>query len=179
MVVCLVGLGGEAAFAQELVEAVKSVYGVEARIVEEIPLDKASFSESRKQYDAEKLLNYLTGCALSDWEKYEDCSKLLGIVSKDMFVQGMNFVFGLAVLNGKTGLVSIARLDPRFYGKKEDEKKIGERAVKEVLHELGHLLGLSHCENKECVMSFSNSINEVDEKKPELCPECRGKLSAV
>jgi len=51
-----------------------------------------------------------------------------------------------------------------------------ERALKEAVHELGHLLGLPHCDNPRCIMFFSNTLADTDRKGPGFCPACRGKL---
>jgi archaemetzincin len=42
-----------------------------------------------------------------------------------------------------------------------DTSHFGQRLVKEAVHELGHAFGLNHCENIECVMHFSNSLQNI------------------
>lgn len=37
-----------------------------------------------------------------------------------------------------------------------------ERTVKEAVHEIGHLKGLSHCPDSGCVMHFSNSLRDSE-----------------
>ena len=49
------------------------------------------------------------------------------------------------------------------------------RLKKEIYHEFGHVCGLSHCK-PPCVMSFSNSIKEVDRKSEFYCEKCLRKL---
>ncbi len=63
-----------------------------------------------------------------------------------------------------------------FYGLPSNPQLFKERALKEAIHELGHLLGLGHCPNPACVMFFSNSLGDTDRKGPGLCPECRRRL---
>jgi archaemetzincin len=46
------------------------------------------------------------------------------------------------------------------------------RAMKEIFHELGHAVGLGHCENSRCVMRFSNSLVEADIREEYLCAVC-------
>jgi archaemetzincin len=47
------------------------------------------------------------------------------------------------------------------------------RCEKEAAHELGHAFGLLHCQSYECVMHFSNSIEQVDLKHHMFCMECQ------
>jgi len=156
---------------RELMAAVKKEFGAEV-IRDTLDLGATrSFRKERKQYDAEVLL-----AEFSRFRPFAD--KTLYIFREDMFVHGLSFVFGLA--SGDSAIVSTARLDPRFYGKVEDQHAAGElfkeRLVKEALHELGHSFGLPHCENKKCAMVFSNSIAAVDFKGAELCEGCRKAL---
>ena len=47
--------------------------------------------------------------------------------------------------------------------KREQEKArfISAKDTKEVVHELGHLFKLSHCDKRYCVMHFSNSLKDT------------------
>jgi archaemetzincin len=98
----------------------------------------------------------------------------LALVNADLYVPKLNFIFGLAEFDGNA-LVALPRLSPTFYGYPENEKLYYKRITKEVLHELGHVLGLRHCHNR-CVMRFSNSLSDTDEKPVEFCPSCLKKL---
>ena len=97
---------------------------------------------------------------------------LLWVVAGDAYAPGLNFVFGEALLAGGAAVVYTARLHQSFYGLPEDGQLYLERLLKESLHELGHALGLGHCSHPRCVMRFSNSILEVDEKAPAYCRRC-------
>lgn len=99
--------------------------------------------------------------------KKENADYGLGISSKDLFVPGLNFVFGLASQFQRACAISLARLIDK------DKNLYVERAVKEAVHELYHTMGLKHCVNSRCVMCFSNSIYEVDKKGKELCSRCK------
>lgn len=92
--------------------------------------------------------------------------KTLIITDKDLGAVGLNFVFGQADLMKSIAVLSTARLKGL---------KFRERVVKETVHELGHLFFLEHCE-KPCVMSFSNSILDVDEKSSEFCDKCKQQI---
>lgn len=136
--------------------------------VQEIRISENSYDKSRKQYNAEVLLDEISRMGIPG-----DKAILILREDRDIYVPEMNFVFGLA--GDKYALVSLARLDPRFYGGKDGDV-LKERMIKEVTHELGHTFGLLHCENPECVMSFSNSIVGVNRKSPDFCEKCKEKL---
>ena len=60
--------------------------------------------------------------------------------------------------------------------KKENDKIFYGRIIKESVHELGHVFGLRHCENRKCVMHFSNSIEDTDIKTHVFCKNCKNIL---
>ena len=131
--------------------------------------DLAAFRWDRMQYRADHLL-------MSIVKHYSNLIKpytklLLAIVEGDGFVEGLNFVFGLAMPSMGAALVFTKRLQ---WNTNIEVYRL--RLLKESLHELGHLMGLEHCNNPRCVMSFSNSLIEVDRKEAEFCDECRLKL---
>ncbi|MGH7273362.1 MAG: hypothetical protein ACREIQ_02735, partial [Nitrospiria bacterium] len=59
-----------------------------------------------------------------------------------------------------------------FYGFPPDEALFYQRALKETVHGLGHTYGLRHCPDPACVMHFSNSLEDTDQKAWSFCPKC-------
>lgn len=97
----------------------------------------------------------------------------MGVTSYDLFVPGLNFVFGEARLPGRVGLISTYRLRP---SSNDADDLFRERVVKEAIHEIGHMVGLEHCSNTSCVMYFSNTLADTDEKGADLCGQCQSQL---
>lgn len=126
-----------------------------------------AYSPSRNQFDSLPLLE-----ALMEYSHSKGIDKLLGITSVDIYTENLNFIFGHAYVGGRACLVSIHRLDPKYYGKPSDNSLLLERTVKEAIHELGHSFGLGHCDDRRCVMVFSNNISEVDAKSKKFCHRC-------
>jgi archaemetzincin len=126
------------------------------------------YASERGQYDGAKILEKI--------ESGVDAEKGLIYTSVDLFIPIFTFVFGLAKLNGKLGIVSTSRLRPEFYGLPADENRLKERLIKESVHELGHLLNLRHCADYRCVMSSSNTADDLDVKGVAYCDSCRGLL---
>lgn len=137
--------------------------------LEEAPLNDfaMAYTPSRKQYHSTRLLLMLESI-IGDME----CRRALGIIESDMYVPGLNFVFGEARMPGKVGVISTARL------KTKDKGLFEARLLKEAVHELGHSYGLPHCENEQCVMFFSNTIQDTDRKGERFCPSCDRRLAS-
>ncbi len=95
---------------------------------------------------------------------------VVGVCGCDAYVEGLNFVFGLAMPALGAATVYTRRLVA------SRREQYVERIAKEVVHETGHLLGLQHCSDKGCVMSFSNSILDVDRKSYMFCDKCWRKV---
>ncbi|MEM3162395.1 MAG: archaemetzincin family Zn-dependent metalloprotease [Candidatus Bathyarchaeia archaeon] len=145
----------------------------ECRIIpEETPLPQEFFDAKRMQHRSDMILSLVHEFA----EKMENVHRVLGVVDVDIFVPGMNFVFGQAECPGKAAVISLWRLRPEFYGVQENMDTLVERGTKEAVHELGHTIGLEHCDNPFCVMYFSNSIFETDRKKSLFCWKCYVKI---
>ena len=62
--------------------------------------------------------------------------------------------------------------DNEYYGRHTNDEDLIERIAKEGSHELGHIYGLSHCSNHECIMFNPHTLDELDGKKEEFCPGC-------
>jgi archaemetzincin len=46
--------------------------------------------------------------------------------------------------------------------------------IKEAVHEVGHTLNLTHCDDYRCVMASSHAVEWIDLKEEALCAACRG-----
>ena len=101
---------------------------------------------------------------------------VLLVVHQDLFRNGNSFVFGLARQQVGAAVVSTARLGNEYYGRQSNDDDLIDRITKEGAHEIGHLLGLAHCENRECIMFRPDTLDELDRKKKMLCPDCRERL---
>jgi len=130
-------------------------------------IPKEAYNPSRRQYYSTRILAKI----IDDVEKL-GADSVLGVTTFDLYVPGLNFVFGEAHCPGKVAIISLFRLNPEFYGQSADKQLFYERAVKEAVHEVGHTLGLVHCKNSSCVMFFSNSILDTDRKKSMFCEKC-------
>ena len=123
------------------------------------------YNPDRGQYDGGKII-----------EKFESKvqgEKALVFTDVDLFIPIFTFVFGLAKLNGRVGIISGHRLRPEFYGLPGNEQQFIDRVLKETVHEFGHLINLRHCNNYYCVMSSSNTADDLDIKNYTFCSSCK------
>jgi archaemetzincin len=105
-----------------------------------------------------------------------DALKLLAVTEKDLFIPVLTFVFGHAQLGGRVGVVSLARLRQEFYGLPQNREVFLERAVKEALHETGHMFGLVHCTDRGCAMALATNVRQIDSKQANFCAACMTRL---
>jgi archaemetzincin len=146
----------------------RSVYDSEVFVRPEQRLPSDALDERRDQYKAEAFIDLATRVSQSD--------TALAVTDADLFYRRRNYVFGLAYLDGRGCVVSTDRLRTSSDGG-VSQKPAGEvftdRVRKEVVHEVGHTLGLEHCDNSRCVMNFSPTVREVDIKEEHLCGTCQ------
>ena len=175
MIIQIVAVGKvQADMLRDLPPRIMESYGslVEnCQVTKMLSMPSSTYDLERKQYLADAVLKYVR-----DKTSPSEQEKVLGITKEDLYALGLNFVFGQAQCPGTVAIMSLCRLDPTFYGQKTDRELLLERGTKETVHELGHTFGLGHCTNPECVMSFSNSILDVDRKNSTFCETCRGRL---
>ncbi|MEM7813513.1 MAG: archaemetzincin family Zn-dependent metalloprotease [Candidatus Aenigmatarchaeota archaeon] len=135
---------------------------IKTRLLKAEKIPKAAFDKARGQYDALIVLQKI------------DRRGVLAVTAADIFEDGLNFVYGLGDREG-SAIVSTFRLRPEFYGEAKNEELLLKRLVKECMHEIGHTLGMKHCTRmvggKQCAMTFSESIHEVDAKSDRFCAE--------
>jgi archaemetzincin len=101
-----------------------------------------------------------------------DAARVLGVTECDLAIPLLTFLFGQAQIDGLVALVSLHRLRQEFYGMPPDESLLRERLAKEMLHEMGHSFGLTHCPKPSCAMSLSTHIEFVDAKRAGYCQAC-------
>ncbi|MFN8005801.1 MAG: archaemetzincin family Zn-dependent metalloprotease [Terriglobia bacterium] len=136
-------------------------------LLEKKILDPAdAYHAGRQQYFSTQLL----GMVLNSGG--DQTTKLLGVCEVDLFIPVLTFVFGEAQWKNRAALISTCRLRQGFYGLPEDMEKLYGRCEKEAVHELGHTFGLVHCSDYSCVMSHSNSVDQIDLKSNRFCPTC-------
>jgi archaemetzincin len=159
------------AVLSHLEEGLRREFGAEVVRRQEVMVPESAYGPERRQYLADAFVN------LAPPQGLNRQNLALLVTAADLYVPRLNFVFGLADTRRKAAVISLARLNPEFYGSRSNPALLNERALKEAVHELGHLLDLGHCSKPACIMFFSNTLADTDRKGPGFCPVCRKNLS--
>lgn len=150
-------------FAKQFESAIEKTFGM--KVVSKKMKFKCDAKHRKKQRNAECFLNFLEKVVFNSEYDF-----VLGITSKDIYEKDYLAVYGVSAIEKKSAVVSFFRL------KDKDKKLFFSRVLKESIHELGHLFGLEHCNNMECVMRCSEGIGDCDFKSEKFCYVCGKEL---
>ncbi len=134
-------------------------------------LDPAcAYHPERQQFHSSELLKRLMGLVRqNDW-------RYLAVTEVDLYIPILKYVFGEAQVGGPCAVVSTFRLSQEFYGLGRDDVLLRDRLLKESIHELGHTLGLRHCEDYQCAMASSHTVEWLDLRERSWCADCHAKV---
>lgn len=119
---------------------------------------------TRNQFDAARLIKALH-------EEEAGAPLRLGLLQEDLCLPILTYVFGESQLGGSVAVVSVHRLAAPGQG------LYYTRAAKIAVHEVGHLLGLEHCREIDCLMRFSKQLDQLDRLPLHFCTACDYEVS--
>ncbi len=132
-----------------------------------------AFHGERQQYHSSQILQRMQTFLTADsW-------RVLGVGAVDLYIPILTFVFGEAQMGGPCAVVSAHRLRQEFYGLAPDHGLFRNRLIKEAIHELGHTLSLTHCDDYRCVMASSHAVEWIDLKEGSLCSACQAAVAPM
>ncbi len=151
-----------------LKESIHSFYKKPTRTLPVAPFTDDLLAKSRTRYEANKILS-----------RFKSDKNIIIITEKDIAFRNRERksdewgIFGLGYRPGKTCVVSTFRLK-----RNADEEKYKIRIQKVCIHELGHNLGLNHCnKSMNCIMHAANgTISQVDREVLQFCESFKMKL---
>jgi archaemetzincin len=156
---------------KDLCPSIEEALRVSCRVLP-VRLDpEFAFHGERQQYHSSEILRRMQAFLTPDsW-------RMLGIGAVDMYIPILTFVFGEAQMGGPCAVVSAHRLRQEFYGLPSDRKLFRQRLVKEAVHEVGHTLQLTHCDDYRCAMASSHAVEWIDLKESALCRTCQSAVA--
>jgi archaemetzincin len=178
--------GEQRALLSTLKEYCEAFFQLPVRIEKPLPLSLArawmrpkrgshpGASAGEGQYNAGEIVDRVLAPCLP-----EDAAAYLGITMADLWADDLSYVFGLGSLEKRSGVYSLCRYDPRFWGhakRPQDAKLMLRRACRVLNHEVGHIFGLQHCVLYKCSMNGGNSLADMDATPLDYCPVCHRKL---
>jgi archaemetzincin len=159
-----------AGMLQCLAPALANVLRVPCEILPYALSPKFALHAERQQYHSSELLRRMQEHVRPvTW-------RVLGVAAVDLYIPILTFVFGEAQMGGPCAVVSAHRLRQEFYGLDADQGMLADRLLKESVHEIGHTLDLTHCEDYRCAMAPSHAVEWIDLKEGVLCPNCNSRV---
>jgi archaemetzincin len=156
---------------EELRDAVTTEFRMRSEILPAALDPEFAFHTERQQYHSTEVLARMRSFVSPDsW-------RLLGVTGVDLYIPILTFLFGEAQVGDTCAIVSFHRLQQEFYGLPPDPELLRQRLAKEAVHELGHTLELSHCEDYRCAMAPSHAVEWIDLKGTAFCAHCRARAA--
>ena len=152
--------------AERLGRELESELHLSATLAPDIVDPAFAFHPERGQYHSSEILAWLD-------KNPRGAGRVLALIEADLYIPILTFVFGEARLGPGPAVVSSYRLRQEFYGLPADNDLLSQRLLREAVHELGHTMGLRHCDDYECAMAGSPGVEWIDLKAPHLCDRCR------
>ena len=169
----LVGIGRtEKKLLSELCADLASLFRVPCAVLPQPLNPEFAFNPERQQFHSTAILARLAQSAPNDG------TAVLGVADVDLYIPILMFVFGEAQVARPCAVISCRRLRQEFYGLPPDAALLRQRLCKEAAHELGHTMGLRHCDDYQCAMAPSHSVDWMDLKLERYCDACAAQVAA-
>ncbi|MFT3841334.1 MAG: hypothetical protein QM723_30365 [Myxococcaceae bacterium] len=150
-------------------EAIEARVNAEVRVDPKRELPKEAWYAPRKRWRAEKLIEALKA------DPPKDAWKIVGLTEAEISTtKGDVYDWGIAGLGDINGPACVG--SALLYRKFSKTRAVLERRFADnVVHELGHTLGMPHCESDGCVMADAKGrpMQSADASDGDYCEVCR------
>lgn len=157
----------EYSYLEHVKKSINGFYGFEVVVRKKVELSDDLLSPSGKRYDALKIL-----------KKFRSKENILVVTEKDIITDKNGVrewgILGLGFRPGSVCVISTIRIK-----KNVSNQKFLDRLTKIAIHEIGHNLGLDHCNyDEKCLMNDARgTISQVDKETLTFCKNCRRVLN--
>lgn len=155
--------GTSAIMVKNLYERLKLIFP-DMTLQNPIEFPASAYYEPRNRYKADSLISFLS-------ENTQGRHISIGVTSKDISTSMPGIedwgVMGLSYMPGNACIISSFRLN---------RGNLSDQLFKVAIHELGHIQGLDHCENRSCFMRDAEEKNTTDQEKV-FCVKCKAFLT--
>jgi archaemetzincin len=151
---------------------IEEFYGFEVDVLNKGKMPSNAYYKPRSRYKANKVLDYLIAIKSNKYDK------VLALTNDDISAEVKGYkdwgVIGLAYLGNSACIVSTYRLGKQ----KVSSNTFKSRLAKASLHELGHTLGLPHCDKADyCFMNDAKGkVSTIDRAGLTLCDHCQKQI---
>ncbi|WP_299826001.1 zinc-dependent metalloprotease family protein [uncultured Pontibacter sp.] len=151
---------------------IEKFYGFEVDVLNRAKMPANAFYKPRSRYKASKVLDHLIATKSVEYDK------VIALSNDDISAKVKGYkdwgVIGLAYLGNSACIVSTYRLGKQ----KVSSDRFKSRLAKASLHELGHTLGLPHCDRTDyCFMNDAKGkVSTIDRANLTLCDYCQKQI---
>lgn len=143
---------------------IQAVLGLPTDITMPRPKPTYAYLSTRRQYDAVKILKKIAA-------EVDGAPIKLAIMPFDLCISILTYVYGESQLGGRAAVVSTNRLAHR------SQERTLNRIAKICIHEVGHIFGLEHCWEPDCLMRFSTQMEQLDRLPLHYCSACEYEMA--
>lgn len=144
---------------------IQAVLGLATDIGIPRPKPTYAYLSSRNQYNAVAILKIIAA-------EPKGAPLKLAITPVDLCIPILTYVYGESQLGGKAAVVSINRL-----AHLQSREQTYKRMAKISIHEVGHIFGLEHCWEPDCLMRFSKQLDQLDQLPLHFCSACEYEMA--
>ena len=142
--------------------------GITVKVDPPIKLLSDAFLLEGRQYDVNKLDEALY--AIYTRKYLGQVASLIGITNQDITTQGCNYLFAQSY--DRVCMISYARMREEFYSRAKNKNLLLKRLTAQTTTSIGRTLHMFACNRPPCVISYVNSLNELDKRPLTLCADC-------